>query len=421
MLKQSLLSLAALLHSSFAFSTSEPPPAPEPAGIKVARTVTAKSCNFADVSEVVTSAKAETKVQIPAGICDWGTQSLSVGPGIYLKGAGKRATIIKRTTPIDSANQEKKGNPHYLVTIHCSPGQPNSFSDISLQGNGVGLGDPKENDADPRDNGLKLNGWKYVEGKLTPSPCQDFRVFNAHFFGFGFAAVTVVGDPRQTRGVIFKNDFLNNYYYNARIKTTILGYGVAVYGDNSWPELALGTADNIFIEDNNMSGNRHHVASNQSSRYVFRHNFASATPITRNDVSVDAHGRSSATTTGSRQVEIYGNQLDAAMPKSETARAAIGIRGGDGVIFNNTISEKFRYGIELQVEGSYNGFGRLDCSNSPPDRITSLYIWGNTINTANPDTTGIFSDCPDVVKQDRDYFLTKKPGYTPYIYPHPLR
>lgn len=396
------------------------PTAPEPAGIKVTAKVDAKSCSFTDVSAVAENAVPGTQVNIPAGTCDWGLNSLKVGAGVYLKGAGKNQTIIVRNPSADPANAEKRGPGNYLITFNCAPGKPNTLSNLTLQGGGKGSEINNGNDA--RDNGLLLNGWQYVNGARLGSPCDDFRIFNSKFSGFGFSGINITGNPSNTRGVIFNNDFMYNYSYVPASKSITLGYGVSVFGDASWPELALGTADNIFIEDNYMVGNRHHIASNNSSRYVFRYNTAISTASTRNHFALDAHGRgdSKGSATGSRQYEIYRNVLNTDLPDSGTARTAVGIRGGDGVIFDNDISALFRFGIELMIEGATDGEGKLTCKDAP-DRISNLYIWNNKLPIREAEKNGVISTCPDIVKLGRDYFLQPKKGYTPFTYPHPLR
>jgi hypothetical protein len=396
------------------------PTATEPTGLKVTQKIDAKSCHFDDVSAAVAKAGPGTQVNIPAGTCDWGLQTLKVGAGIYLKGAGKHQTVIFRNTQTDPAAAGKRGPGNFLIRFNCEPGKPNSLSGLTLQGGGKGA--EMQNGSDARDNGLQFSGWKYINGHRSSSPCDDFRVFNAKFSGFGFCAINISGDPTRMRGVIFNNDFIDNYAYEPKSKGVILGYGVGVFGDASWPGLSLGTADNVFIENNYMRGNRHHVASNNSSRYVFRYNTAVTTPSTRHHYALDAHGRgeNNGSPTGARQYEIYGNVISADLPAADGARTAIGIRGGDGVIFNNIISAQFRYGIELMVEGSYDGQGNLNCK-SAPDTITDLYIWDNKLNMAQVEKNGVTSVCSDIVKPGRDYFMQQKKAYTPYPYPHPLR
>jgi hypothetical protein len=392
------------------------PTAPEPAGIKVTAKVDAKSCNFDDVSAVASKAEPGTQINIPAGTCDWGLHSLTVGAGVYIRGAGKNLTTILRNPSVDSDKAAKRGPGNFLITFNCAPGKPNTLSNLALLGSGKD--GEKQNGSDEKDNGLHLYGWKYVNGARVPSSCEDFRVFNAKFSGFGFSAITINGNPATTRGVIFNNDFIHNYTFDPRSKAVVLGYGVGVFGDGSWPDLALGTVENVFIENNYMLGNRHHVASNNSSRYVFRYNTAIATASTKNDFSIDAHGRgiNNGSKTGSRQYEIYGNVIDTDLAKGDAARTAIGLRGGDGVVFNNTVGSQFRYGVELMVEGA----SKLDCKPAP-DGIADLSIWENKFLMPNADKNGVTSVCPDAVKLERDYFLQAKKAYTPFTYPHPLR
>ncbi|MGB8337336.1 MAG: hypothetical protein WCD07_11450 [Burkholderiales bacterium] len=396
------------------------PTALEPTSIKVTNKMDARSCNFDDVSAVTSKAEPGTQVNIPAGTCDWGLNSLMVGPGVYIKGAGKNLTTIVLNPSVDTTSAAKRTPGNFLITFNCAPGKPNALSNLALQGSGKG--GEKLNGSDARDNGLHLNGWKYVNGVRLSSPCQDFRVFNSKFSGFGFSAITVNGNPATTRGVIFNNDFINNFAFDTRYQSVILGYGVTIYGDGGWPDLSLGTEENIFIENNYMSGNRHHVASNNSSRYVFRYNTATSTGNTKNHFSIDVHGRgvNNGSKTGSRQYEIYGNFINADLPASDTIRNSIGIRGGDGVIFNNIFGAQYRVGIELMVEGSYDGPGKPDCK-TVPDSIRDLYIWENEMQMPEPAKNGVVSSCPEIVKLNRDYFLLAKKDYMPFAYPHPLR
>jgi hypothetical protein len=208
--------------------------------------------------------------------------------------------------------------------------------------------------------------------------------------------------PIKQRGVIYKNDFIDNYNNSVRN----LGYGVVVYGDGSWPALELGTQNAIFIEDNYMSGNRHHVASNNSSRYVFRHNTVIATDVTKDFAMADAHGLSSSPR-GSRSWEIYNNNFSANL-SSGRVYAAIGIRGGDGVIFNNTMGSNIARAVVLELEGA-------SCGTYPAkDQTRQAWIWNN-----NPGT--IDNTCTSSIQAGRDYFTSARAGYTPYAYPHPLR
>jgi hypothetical protein len=210
--------------------------------------------------------------------------------------------------------------------------------------------------------------------------------------------------------VIYKNNFINNYAPDLHN----LGYGVVVYGGGVWPALSLGTEKAVYVEDNYFEGNRHNIASNNGSVYVFRYNKVVGTDAAKDYAMTDAHGRSSSPR-GSRSFEIYNNAYSTRL-SSGLQRSAVGIRGGDGVIFNNTAPASISRTVELMVEG----FG---CGTYPgPDQSRSVYIWNNSANPQNGYTTnGIANTCPASLGLNRDYFLSPKPGYTPYTYPHPLR
>ncbi len=333
--------------------------------------VNVASCTFAAVQAAVTGAAGGSTLNIPAGDCDWGTQQLNVPAGLTLRGAGKDKTTIRRVGSVPESR--------YLIAFDCSNGKRAGLSDMTLVGNG--------------------NGAIWDKGLALLKGCVDFTVTNTKFTKFVFAAVEIVG-PAQQRGVIYKNDFVDNY--NASVRN--LGYGVVVYGDGSWPALELGTQNAVFIEDNYMSGNRHHVASNNGSRYVFRHNTVIATDLTKDYAMVDAHGLSSSPR-GSRSWEIYDNQFSAQL-SSGRVYAAVGIRGGDGVIFNNSVASNIARPVMLELEGS-------SCGTYPgKDQTRQAWIWN---------TGSIDNGCPASIQAGRDYFTSAKAGYTPYAYPHPLR
>lgn len=233
--------------------------------------------------------------------------------------------------------------------------------------------------------------------------CRNFRVDSISFIECLNQAVEVYGNAT---GVIDHNVFINNEVY-----------GVVVYGngDSSWCQpLELGTEHAVFIEDNYFgydgTGYRkgHHVASNNGSRYVFRYN-------TINDGNleshcIDAHGKKYYWPRGSRSYEIYSNSVIVG-----NRWLGINIRGGDGVIFNNKFTGHFSgWPIHLMYEGKD---ADTACTYPCPDQIRSIYIWNNTVNGT---AAKVFIRHENLIRNNRDYFLCKMPGYTPFPYPHPL-
>jgi hypothetical protein len=360
-------------------------PAPAPVGTN---SVAAADCSYNAVQAAVNSAKPGTTVLIPAGDCGWGTSTLKVPGGIYLKGAGKTATTIRRSAPVADWT-------HSLMWFDCSinPGSPVALSDMNLVGYGtVGTDDM---------------------GVVLSKACVDFKVFNNKFSKFTFAALNVTGDgvARLQRGAIYKNEFANNY----TVGRGSLGYGVAVYGNSQTGPLTLGTQDAVFIEDNTFISNRHSVASNAGARYVFRYNTLTQTNDTKDWGQIDAHGYGNpgnGAVNSTFSWEIYNNTFLSAITDGGTGWAMF-LRGGDGVVFNNTFASGLVQAVGLTVEtgcaGSYPAVGQTQ----------SAYIWGNSHNAVR-----IYSEsgnCSAFFAQGREYFFAARPGYAPYSYPHPLQ
>ncbi|CAN5450694.1 hypothetical protein BH11PSE11_BH11PSE11_35630 [soil metagenome] len=367
--------------------TTTPPVATAPASPAPAQpaefpaVVTAADCSYRAVVDAVNLAGPGTTVNIPPGHCNWGIAQLVVPAGVNLQGAGRDRTFIYRVGFAP--------NTSYVIKFDCSNGRKVVFSGISLVGNGIGL---------IQDKGLGLlNG------------CVDFKVSESRFSKFSFSGV-YVGDSAKQRGVIFNNEFIENF----GVELMNLGYGVVVFGGGVWPALELGSQNAVFVEDNYFAGNRHSIASNNGSVYVFRHNSVVGEDAAKDFAMTDVHGYSTSPV-GSRSYEIYDNKYTTNF-SSGFQRTAIGIRGGDGVIFNNTATTRIKRTVELNAEG-------FTCGAYPgPGQIRTLYIWNNSSNPGNDQSlNGILNNCETSIALNRDYFMTPMPGYKAFTYPHPMR
>lgn len=257
---------------------------------------------------------------------------------------------------------------------------------------------------------IRMSGFA-IEGRspdATPgiklvNNCRDFRIDHCLFEKCSRRAIEVHG---KTCGVIDHSVFKENWY------TSIVVYG---NGESEWnKELTIGDSDAIFVEDNYFEQSEipeismaHHIASNNGSHYVFRYNTIKDGKIASH--AIDTHGNKFGSERGSRSYEIYNNTVYAIH-----RWAGINIRGGDGVIFNNKFKGDYVSPIHLMHEGRQ---GDGECNYPCLDQIRQLYIWGNTYNGKLVD---VYIRFPLIVQKDRDYFLHKKPGYTPFVYPHPL-
>ena len=230
----------------------------------------------------------------------------------------------------------------------------------------------------------------------------DFRVDHLRIEGYSSAGINVNGS--STRGVIDHSEI--------RMKpVSSLGYGVVVYGGEVWKDnMQLGTQYAVFIEDNTFINARHAVAANKGAHYVFRYNLVKQGT---NGQAVDAHGPYWGSDVGTRAVEIYDNVIE--NPGARGDERAIGIRGGGGVIFNNTI-RGYTYGVMLMMED------KQDTSSYPVlHQVHDLYIWDNSYDGVSSGVIVQYENRDGkFIQEGRDYFVYPKPGYVPYTYPHPL-
>jgi hypothetical protein len=356
----------------------------------------AKSGYPADLQAAIKSAQTGDTVSVPAGRFSF-TGSVFAPDGIYIKGAGRDSTFL-----IKADNTS-----NFMIMVDTKTGLPFKFSDITLQGRLDALQGTNRTTAVT----TVTDGGLYIKGAA-----KDFQIFNSRFTKFLRAGIEFQGDagtlPGEQRGVIYANEFIDNWYIN-------LGYGVAVDGSaSSWTKpMTLGTANAVFVEDNLFDRNRHCVTATNGANYVARYN--TVKDNYPNSQSFDAHGLSPAWPRGTKSVEIYGNTV------TNTVKiwAGAGIRGGGGVIWGNTWNGVM-YGVVLYLENPpashpLTTYPALDQIGNPND----LYVWNNVpagqspfrYATSNPRGIAYW------LQPGRDYFETAKPGYTPYTYPHPLR
>jgi len=359
------------------------------ATIEVKRSlITAASGSRDDIQTAVDQAIAGDIVQIPAGTFDF-NGTVIVKEGIHIRGEGRDNTVLT-----------KAGTERYMFRFKVLSNDSPAFSAIKL--------------VDPEGPYAVYDINKASIGVEMAYGCCDFRVFDCEFEGFGCAGVITReywGSSSsvtwwKTRGVIYNSRFIDCYMPG-------LGYGANVQGgrDKAWDEpLDLGSDWATFIEDNYFSGCRHAIASGDGARYVCRYNLIENN---RRSHAIYAHGPL-LSSRGTRKYEIYENVVK----ESADYPDGVCIRGGDGVIFNNT--------FDISAWPIILTHDNLSLCKGWPcqDQIRELYIWGNSCNS-NPVTRNNIllekKDIEVILRENRDFFMYKKPGYTPYTYPHPLR
>jgi Pectate lyase superfamily protein len=335
------------------------------------------SSNSRDIQQIVSAAGTSGIIHLPEG-CFQVDSTINLPACIQLAGAGADKTILYRD-PDRSYSQP-------LLRIS---GRFDAACQTKIYG--LALVGVKNTDDRGEDYGIVI------------SNVQDFRIDHVYFEGFGFAGVRVEG---ASSGVIDHSIFVDNY------KRAIdnLGYGVVVYGIGYWDSaLQLGGEEATFVEDSLFVGNRHAIAASAGAHYVFRNNQVLNGVVA---CAVDAHGMGYGSAHGTRYVEIYRNTIS--NPVYDWC--GIGIRGGSGVIFENTI-EGYKNPILLILE--WGTPDNLKEEYPALDQIQELYIWGNHIkggySEPQVDETG-----EGFIEVGRDYFTQPLPGYVQNEYPHPL-
>lgn len=330
-----------------------------------------------DIQGIVDGAGPDEVISLPEG-CYRITATVNLPPGVRLAGAGMDKTILYR----------EPGRLYSQPMLRVKGGG-NASSGTRISGLAL-VGVPDTNDLG-QDYGIVL------------SNVPEFRVDHCYFEGFGFAAVRVEG---ASYGVVDHSMFVDNFKQGINN----LGYGVVVYGDGRWDKEVQPVGNHAtFVEDSLFVGNRHAIAASAGAYYVFRYN-----QVLHNVVAcaVDAHGMGYGSAHGTRYIEIYNNVIED--PVFDWC--GIGIRGGSGVIFGNTI-KGFENPILLILE--WGTPDSLKAEYPAYDQIQDLYIWDNRMRGGHSkpqvDETGI-----GFIEAGRDYFTKPVPGYLPYEYPHPL-
>ncbi|MBN1524601.1 MAG: hypothetical protein JW904_08965 [Spirochaetales bacterium] len=348
------------------------------------KTIYVRSLSLFAVQHAVNQAADGDTIVLPKGQAEW-NDSLSISSGIHLKGQGPGNTVISQTETDGSANlvyiAGKQGAPFMVSAItFTAPAsiEPNQSTSIFIAGD-----------------------------------CKNFRITNCAFTAQNGHSINIRG---YTYGVIDHCDFLS-----AAQEVIVVFDGNN--GEDSWLRpLSLGTQDAVFVEDctfDFQTKGDHAITSNNGARYVFRYNTIQSSRDT-NSTQVDAHGNYFADR-GTFSVEIYNNTL-----KSGRSWYGLYIRGGTGVIFNNTFTGDYPNPIVFTcyrafVEDAGTPCGYVACSWPAIDQIHDFHVWNNVCNEAPASVTVLDRGQDQLfVQKGRDYFETPLAGYTPFVYPHPL-
>lgn len=336
--------------------------------------------------------------------------AVTIPPGVDLIGAGKGQTILRETVDVAAQNSVIT---RMLSLEYSGIKQPNRLAGFSLIGkvDGVNGGD------DYSKIGIHANGRRDL--RIDDLLLQDFVAQGAITW--------------NCKGLIDHCTFAQMYKDRFPPKSNpsgqpwaLWGYGVIVVGSGGpWESditTLLGKYETVpensssqpmYIEDCDFTRCRHSIAANTNGFYVSRHNhFEKSSPYHHND----GHGGDP----GTRLIECYDNVFDLTDESYSFGQdGAVLLRGGDALMFNNTVHINTGYSttcLQLVAEAT------------APYLPHQTFAWNNTtLDVAgNPIPFRVRNNYPTIIRENIDYFLRAptlaQDGfvYTPYTYPHPL-
>ncbi|MBN1779706.1 hypothetical protein JW948_01145 [bacterium] len=318
--------------------------------------------------------------------------TVSMPGGISIIGTDKESTILRST------------GPQFFDINHFGT------EGGSLRISGIGFfGYNPSDPGNPVQSGLSLNN---IEG---------FRIDHCYFRSFkyviGIGSRYNMPDLPQSYGVIDHCTFIRG-----EESTYLSMYGIT--DSRIWQQdMKMGTHEATFVEDCYFQGCSHCTDAFGGGHYVLRHSQIVDCG------SVGGHGPGfDSSYRGTRCTEVYDNLIKKTDNVSYDYRwIGMGIRGGGGVVFNNTF-EYCRNAIQFTCDTyslvDSNGDGHYDYP--ALDQTHDKWLWNNTLVSTPNYIMHYGNGAEELIVENRDFFI-RQPSvaedgfeYTPYPYPHPL-
>jgi hypothetical protein len=410
-----------------------------------AATLSATSCNAADVQAAINRATDGDTVIVPAGGCTWTTGISFGGKGITVTGSGSAADTGAATSGgttitvnyggwgLVTITESANGNARLsnLTFEICSGGNAKPFTIVGID---------------------SISHRPLVRGQLT-------RIYNNTFKWHCSQGSTIINSSGA--GVVDHNLFNADAPVGPLYLNAISALRCKVQQDDafaSWPTAATyGAADtngtkNLYFETNTINHMNEMIDVDDACRLVFRYNTPTSSAF-------NSHGYDTSPV-GARHYEIYnntwvcgsalGNNTNWISQRGGTAVITDNIlpamnatcnyvNGGNGVAVRAVMQKltrsdagcwwsPFSYPVTRQIGWGWSG-GKTVTQEGYGQDLEPTYFWNNTVNTAAaivqsdtmPDTCGSGLHVYNYYQQGRDFYIgVAKPGYVKYQYPHPL-
>lgn len=342
-------------------------------------------------------------VYIPEGIFYWNNETVTIPGGVNVIGAGAGCSgypsfIEYEAKTVLHNNVPPPINPMFFVD--GTNGKPVRISGIKFEV------EPPVGDDDKLGNAIVLY------------ECLNARVDHCTFINFPEQSVVLGNSHTGTASGVIDHCVVDNPY-KLGSGNWAWAYGFYVGGQAYWWNDNTAPLTDflgkypvkegypvLYVEDCKISRCRHAVDAIQGGWIVARYNYIDH-PYPYGYGQLEVHGAAGGSWPSARGFEFYNNIVVA----QEAGAELSWLRGGAGVVFNNTFS---------MTDGDYAiVLVRETCPQQPDEVLHNVWIWNNTVSGGellNPsnfiENADYFLRAPN---QQQDGFT-----YTPYPYPHPL-
>jgi hypothetical protein len=344
-------------------------------------------------------------VYIPEGTFYWHGETVNIPGGVNIIGAGPAGcdgyptfNVYTAKTILHDTFQDTA-----MFVIDGSNGKPVRISGIQFERDG-----PPNPESDGYGDCIIAN------------TCIDLRIDHCTFINFASTAVGLFSTSTGTARGVIDHCVINNLY-KLDGRDWLWGYGFYVGGRRYWwnDKTALLTSflgkyegiptgyPVLYVEDCKISRCRHAVDAIQGGWIVARYNYIDH-PYPTNFGQLEVHGSGDGSWPSARGFEFYNNIV---VGEPGEYAELTWLRGGGGVVFNNSFSMSSGYAVVLWRE---------NCPQEPDEVLHNVWIWNNTVSG------GALIRNEGNFQLNVDYFL-RAPNqaldgftYIPYSYPHPL-
>jgi hypothetical protein len=346
-------------------------------------------------------------VHVPEGTFYWNGETVEISGEVNIIGAGPAGCDGHPNFNVYTAKTILHNNKvppfNWMFYIDGSNHKPTRISGIQFEATA-----PVRND--------NVDAGDAIRAVLEVT---DLRVDHCTFINFAHIAVSLRNTYTGTARAVVDHCVIDNPY---KLGSGSWAWAYGFYPGGQaywWDDVTAPITDFLgkypvktgypvmYVEDCKISRTRHAVDGIQGAWIVARHNYIDH-PYQTHYGQLNVHGCADGGWPSARGFEFYNNIV---VGEPGNFAELTWLRGGAGMVFNNSFSMSSGYAIGLYEE---------TCPQQPDEILHDVWIWGNTVSGGTLiDNYGGFTENVDYFlrapNQEQDGFT-----YTPYPYPHPL-